>query len=288
MVSPTVIFALLSLACAGANDVVFKRYAAKDRSRGAYIFGIGVVWAVLQATFAIGTGIDIVPVGATWSYGLLAGVLLTASNLCLLESLTHIDASLGSTIYRLNTVGVVILSVLFLHETPGWLALGGVLLGITAVFLLYQRDGRVEATGPRFALFFGLAVLASLCRATYGVVSKAGLAEGASLQSMLVIAALCWIGGGAGYALLREKRLKITRKKAAYSLVSGILVFLIVNFLLLAIEQGQASIAIPIANMSFVVALLLSVGLRMERLTGRKLSAVALSVGSLLLLALAQ
>jgi drug/metabolite transporter (DMT)-like permease len=70
--------------------------------------------------------------------------------------------------------------------------------------------------------------------------------------------------------------------------VSGMLVFLIVNFLLLAIEYGQASIAIPIANMSFVVALLLSVGLGMERLTGRKLAAVALSIGSLLLLSLAQ
>lgn len=76
-------------------------------------------------------------------------------------------------------------------------------------------------------------------------------------------------------------------KKALYSLVSGILVFLIVNFLLLAIEHGQASIAIPIANMSFVVALLLSVGMGMERLSGRKVAAVALSVCSLLLLSLA-
>jgi len=288
MMSPTVVFALLSLACAGANDVVFKRYAARDRSRGAYICGIGVVWTALQTGLAAATGIDIVPTGPTLGWGLLAGVLLTASNLCLLESLTHIDASLGSTIYRLNTVGVVILSILFLHETPGWLALGGVLLGITAVVLLYRRDGLGEATGRRFALFFGLAVAASLCRATYGVVSKAGLSGGASLQSMLVIAALCWIAGGAGYALWREKRLRITPKKAAYSLLSGILVFLIVNFLLLAVAQGQASIAIPIANMSFVVALLLSVGLGMERLTRRKLLAVGLSVASLLLLSLAQ
>ena len=288
MVSPTVVFALLSLVCAGVNDVAFKRYAAKDRSRGAYVFGIGIIWAALQASLAAATGPAIVLSGTTLAYGLVAGVLLTTSNLCLLESLTHIDASLGSTLYRLNTVGVVVLSVLFLHETLGWLALAGVTLGIAAVFLLYRRDGRGEATGGRFALFFGLAVLASLCRATYGVVSKAGLAQGAALQSMLVIAAVCWIVGGAGYALLREKRLKITGKKAAYSLLSGVLVFLIVNFLLLAIDHGQASIAIPIANMSFVVALLLSVGLGMERLTGRKLMAVGLSVAALLLLSSAQ
>jgi len=285
--SPTVVFALLSLTCAGVNDVVFKRYAAKDRSRGAYVFGIGVVWAVLQLSYAAGTGLEPALSGITLRYGAIAGVLLTASNLCLLESLTHIDASLGSTIYRLNTVVVVILSVLFLHESLGWMALTGVVLGVGAVFLLYRRDGHGEATRRRFALFFGLAVLASLCRAAYGVVSKAGLVHGAALQSMLVIAAVCWIVGGAGYALLREKRLRITRKKAAYALLSGVLVFLIVNFLLQAIEHGRASIAIPIANMSFVIALLLSVWLGMERMSARKLAAVGLSVAALWLLSLA-
>ena len=64
------------------------------------------------------------------------------------------------------------------------------------------------------------------------------------------------------------------------------LVFLIVNFLLLAIEDGQASIAIPIANMSFVVALLLSTSLGMEVLTRRKVAAVVLSAISILLLSL--
>jgi uncharacterized membrane protein len=76
-------------------------------------------------------------------------------------------------------------------------------------------------------------------------------------------------------------------KKAAYSLVSGILVFLIVNFLLMAIERGEASIVIPVANMSFVIALLLSVGFGMERLTSRKLAAVAVSIGAIAALSLA-
>jgi len=43
-----VIFALLSLCFAGLNDVAFKRYSAKDRSRGMLVFGIGLVWALLQ------------------------------------------------------------------------------------------------------------------------------------------------------------------------------------------------------------------------------------------------
>jgi uncharacterized membrane protein len=135
-------------------------------------------------------------------------------------------------------------------------------------------------------LFFSLAVAAALFRAAYGVTSKAGLLDGAALQPMLLLGGLCWILGGAGYAVFRERRFRVTRKKALYAVISGVLVFLIVNFLLLAIDQGQASIAIPIANMSFGVALLLSVSLGMESLTRRKVAAVALSAVSILLLSL--
>ena len=83
----------------------------------------------------------------------------------------------------------------------------------------------------------------------------------------MILISLSWIIGGAFYAKLSEKRFKITRKKIIYSVVSGILVFLIVNSLMLALENGQASIVIPVANMSFVFALLISITLKMELLT---------------------
>ncbi|MBW6512037.1 MAG: DMT family transporter [Desulfuromonadaceae bacterium] len=286
MISTSVLYALLSLTCAGVNDVVFKRYAGKDRSRGVYVFGIGLIWLILQVAYAAIRGIEFTLSDISLVYGLAAGVLLTGSNILLLESLSHIDASLGSTVYRLNTVGVVALSVLFLQESLGWFKVLGVVAGVGAVILLYRPGGHGEATGRRFALFFALAVAASLLRAVYGVVSKAGLNQGASLQTLLVLSALCWVIGGFVYALVREKRFRMTGKKAAYASLSGVLVFLIVNFLLLAIEKGQASVVIPIANMSFAVALLLAVGLGMERLTLHKIAAVSMAVGSILMLSL--
>ncbi len=285
MPSP-ILFALLSLVFAAANDVVFKRYAAKDRSRGAYVFGIGLVWFSLQMPTALIHGIELPFATVTLGCGLLAGLLLTTSNLLLLESLTHIDASLGSTIYRLNTMGVIVLAMLFLDESLGVYKGLGIAAGLLAVFLLYRRDDHCQSAHRTFLLYFSLAVTASLFRALYGVTSKAGLLNGADLQPMLILGALSWVVGGAGYAIFREKRLRVTRNKAIYSLISGVLVFLIVNFLLLAIEQGQASTVIPIANMSFVLALLLSAALGMEQLTPRKLAAVAAAACSILLLSL--
>jgi len=54
---------------------------------------------------------------------------------------------------------------------------------------------------------------------------------------------------------------------------------------MLALEHGQASIVIPIANMSFVFALLISIVLKMELLTFRKCCAVGFAVVSIILLA---
>lgn len=280
--SNALIYALLSLLFAGALDVAYKRYARKDRSRGMHVFGIGTVWLALQGSMAAMGGSGPEWSGAVLTYGLAAGIFLVLSNLLFMESLSHIPVGLGSTIYRLNTIGVVALSFTFLGEPLGAMKLGGIFLGILGVLLLYQRAP--GAADSRFALFCGIAVAASALRAGYGVISKAGLAHGADLQAMLLIAAACWVVGGAAYALLREGRFRLTWKKTAYSLLTGILVFLIVNFLILAVRDGEASVVIPVANLSFVMALGLSAAFGMERITPKKLAAVGCAVGAILLL----
>jgi len=54
---------------------------------------------------------------------------------------------------------------------------------------------------------------------------------------------------------------------------------------MLALEHGQVSIVIPIANMSFVFALLISITLKIELLTLKKCCAVGFGVISIILLA---
>jgi drug/metabolite transporter (DMT)-like permease len=276
-------FALASFLFAGVNDLVFKRYAlGGTRSRGMLVLGIGVVWSALQlaATALRGEPLSLDPV--TLRYGVAAGALLVVSNLLLLESLAHVDLSLGSTIYRLNTVGVVALSWLLLGERLGGAKAGGVALGLGAVLLLSHRPAR-HARG-REGLFVLAVVLASLLRAGYGVTTRQAMLSHASRPGLLLLVSGSWIVGGALYAVLREKRLQLTREKAIYSALSGTLVFIIVSTLLLAVERGEASVVIPIANMSFVVALGASLLTGMERLTPRKGLAVAFAAGAIVLL----
>lgn len=279
-----ILYALLSLLSAGANDLVFKRYATKQRSRGMVVFTIGLVWALLQIVLMGAKGTPLPGDAATLAFGVAAGLALTLSNLLLIESLAHIEVGLGSTLYRLNTIGVVLLSVLFLQEPLGLFKAAGVISGVVAVLLLAAPPAGVIDPW-RHRRFVWMAVSASLLRAVYGVITKAGLNQGGDAEGMLLIAALCWVAGGAFYARLREGRFRLTRSKIAYALVSGVLVTLIVNFLVAAVALGEASVVIPIANLSFVAALLFSLALRWETLSFRKLLAVACALLSIVLLA---
>lgn len=279
-----VVFALLSLLVAGLTDIVFKRYSSEPRSRGAYVMGMGVVWTVLQMAIVWATGKSVVPDGQTLAFGLAAGLLVATANLALIESLTHIDVGLASTIYRLNTVAVVALAVLLLDEQLTVVKAVGVLLGLVAVVALYESH---PATGrARLALsFFWLAIAAALLRAGFGIVSKAAVSRGVDLQLLLLVNGPVWIAAGWVYARLREPPMRMTRAKLGYSLVSGALICGIANFLMLALERGDASVVVPIANMSFLVTIVISVLTGMERMTLRKLVAIVMTVAAIVVLA---
>jgi len=277
-------YALISLVAAGCLDVTFKRYSRKTRSRGIYVFICGFVWMIAQLVMFKVNGQTPVFDAKTVSYGIAAGIMIAAANIILIECLTHLDVSLGSTIYRLNTIGVIILSFVFLGEGLGLIKLSGVTLGIVSILLLYGASPH-HATSPAIRVFIGAAVVASLCRAIFGVLSKHALDIGADSSTMLLFAALCWVAGGLAYALIRERPIKITSQKIGYGVVSGLLLTVVAGALIEALKFGEASIVAPIANLSFVIALLISAAMGMERITSRKLIAIALAAGSIVLLA---
>ena len=283
MLNEAILFALLSLAFAGLNEIVFKRYSAQERSRGMMISGVGVVWSLLLYADVTMRGDNIVFSPDTMLYGLTAGIVVAAANILLLESLRHMEVSLGSTIYRLNTIVVVILSVILLGEALTLIKFAGVVCGVVAVLLLY---GHHHSTGQVGSLKLGLSmvIIAAVLRAAYGVVTKAGLMQGADADALMLISALSWIVSGLLYAVFIEHRYAITGKKLSYALVSGCLVYGIVKTLVTALSFGEASVVITIANLSFLMSLLVALIFKMEKLSPKKLVAMSFAVGAIALL----
>lgn len=276
-------FALLSMLFTGVIDVVYKIYSGKSRSRGLFLCVMGVVWGCLQGAMWLlldsSSQINFDGIG----YGLAAGVFLTLSNIALIEAMAHIPVSLGSTVYRLNTIGVVVLAWLLLGETLTATKLFGLGFGIAAVLVMYHRDRTLPNDGL-FVTFCVVAVIASCMRASYGVASKAALSAGMEPNLLILIAAACWITGGLGYSALRERKWSLDWPAARLGLLGGLIVFAIVNTLITALSVGEASVVVPISNLGFLVALVISVAAGWEAMNARKGMAVALAGVAIVLL----
>jgi drug/metabolite transporter (DMT)-like permease len=283
MIDMAILFAIFSLMMGGLNEVVFKRYSGKIRSRGVMISGIGLVWTLLLMIDVSIRGDTIDFDAAGIGYGLIAGLFVAIANILLLESLRHMEVSLGSTIYRLNTIAVVILSVIFLGEAMPLIKLSGIACGVISVILLYRHQ-RSHGDHRELRLGLALVLIGALLRAVYGVVTKSALVAGTDMDLLLLISALCWVASGFIYARFVEHRYTITRTKIGYSILSGCLVYGIVRSLLSALSLGEASVVITIANLSFLMALLVALALKMERISGRKILAMGFAVSAIALL----
>lgn len=278
------ILALLCLVASGLLDLVFKLYSAEQRSRGMLIFGTGCVWIVLHLAYINYHSLELSFDSPTLIYGITAAIFVTLSNILLLECFGHLPVSMASTIYRLNTIPLVVLAFIFLAENPGLIAGLGILLGLVTVILLYQSNHVETGAIPNFKLFVGLVIFASCIRALYGIFTKSGLNQGADPNSMMLFAAVAWCLGGLGYACFRESRVRITVVKLKYMAITGLLVFSIIWLLTTALTLGDASIVVPLTNMGFVAAFIFSVLLRLEKLTAKKSVAIASAVVSVVLL----
>lgn len=276
-------YALLSLAAAGVLDVVFARYSGSRRVTWVYLLAMGGVLVVGQsiALAVARIPLDFDPTAALW--GTSAGAVVMLANALLIESLGRINVSLGSTIYRLNTIAVVAFAVAFLGEALTWRKVAGVALGVLAVILLYRRGGR-DGDERRLIVALWIAIAASLLRAAFGIVSKLGLAGGTDPFVFMVYVGAGWTLAAIAYGLIRRQPAAPMREVLPYAVVSGALACFVATFLLLGLRTGEASVVIPIANMSFVVALVTSAALSMERMTRQKLVAVGTAALAIILL----
>jgi len=76
----------------------------------------------------------------------------------------------------------VILSFFVLHESLGALKIVGIICGLVAVLLLFNK-GKDTYQHINFTIFFLIAVAASLIRASYGIITKWGFHPMLSLTS---------------------------------------------------------------------------------------------------------
>jgi drug/metabolite transporter (DMT)-like permease len=272
---------------AGLNDLLFKRYVSKNRPKGIYIALIGLVWScfyLVLGTLTGGMQFD----DTTLLYGLISGAVLLAANILLLEGFRGIDASVGSTIYRLNFMVVIVLAPIFLSEQLTLWKVVGLMFAVASVFLMsWSQDSNQGTKSQTVSRFIILAIMASIFRGFMGFFYKVGAMHGVDYNSFLLINALFWLIGGPIYSVISEKSLQVNRSVISYGIVSGLLCIGIASFLLLSVKFGEAIVAVPIAQLSFVVTMILSIVYLKEQLMLYKILGIICAVGAIVALALA-
>jgi len=200
------------------------------------------------------------------------------------KALAREDVGICSTIYRLNLVPAALLAFLLFKEPATAPRLAAIASGVAAILIFSWPSGKAISTSLVSATIL-LVVLASFLRAGMGLSYKAGILGGANEYGLLAINGLVWIAGGITCHFLVDREMgRISSSTLAYGVLSGALVCGIVLFMILALKHGDASLVLPVTQMSFALTALAGIVLMKEPLTARKCAGVLLGIFCILLM----
>ena len=272
-------YAFLSLVLTAVNDLVFKLFADRMRSRGGFISIIGIFWMV--AILWLPMKWD--NLYATILWGVVSGLFSVAANILLIESMARQSVGLCSTMYRLNMVFVVVMAYFMLNENISAMQLVGIVFALAAVIVFLPFDSIKGASGVGFIL----ALTASILRAFMGISYKYAFINGVDKNALVLVNSFLWIVPGFLYAVIREHQWNWMKDTSVlkFGAFSGLLVAGITFGMAGSLNAGEASRVLPIAQMSFLATFGLSVVFLKEKCNLRKLIALLFGVIAILLLA---
>jgi len=202
-----------------------------------------------------------------------------------IEALKYVPSSVVYPIIRLNMVVVVLFSILFLHDRVSLHQVLGILLAI-AVIVILTRDAE-ELKGAMRSVRKGLfLVFVSLVSGSVASISSKFAAVYSNKLGFMALS--YFLGTVFSAALIRKSGKEGSGGSRIDAIRIGLLMGLI-NFVgfytfLAALSVGPLSIIVSITGMHFVIAVLLSVIVYKEKLSGMRIVGMGLAIVSILFL----
>lgn len=225
--------------------------------------------------------------GRTLLFLALSGLATGGSWLCYFRALQLGDVNKVTPVDKTSTVLTMILAVLFLKEpfTPLKLvSMAMILLGTWAMIVQTKTDPSASGSSRRWFLYAsGSALLASLT-SLLGKVGIAGIDSnlGTAIRTTVVLVLAWGIVLGTG----KQKEVRaIDRRSWIFLLLSGLATGISWLCYYRALQDGPASVVVPIDKLSIVVTVFFSSVILRERISRRAAAGLLLLVcGTLLLL----
>src|SRR5260221_1879164 len=243
-------------------------------------------WFFSSPAFLYGlvTGTLAFNAGALW--GAAAGVLVVIGYYNFAWSLKSGAVSTHATIFRMSFAVTVALAVLVLGEPLTAAKLAGLALVLVAVWLLLAAPGAVRGDVHRERRSSLVRVL--VATVAVGIASftyKLGLREGATPISLVAAQGAVAVTLSTAFTAYVDRRIRPSHAAWRHAPVAAGLLVVAFTFLAKALEGGEASVVVPVAQMGFVVTALLGFFFLREPFTARKCAGLAAALAALASLA---
>ena len=224
--------------------------------------------------------------GKTLLFLVLSGLATGASWLCYFKALQLGDINKVVPIDKSSTILTILLAFLFLHEAVSLPKIIGVVLIAIGTFLMIEkRDVNPgQAKGKGWLLYaVGAAVFTSLT-SILGKVGISGVESnlGTAIRTVVVLA-MSWV---MVFATGKQKTVRnIPKKELGFICLSGLATGASWLCYYRALQDGLASVVVPIDKLSILVTILFSYLVFRERLSKRAFAGLlAIVVGTLVML----
>ncbi len=200
----------------------------------------------------------------------LAGTLLSLPAFVLmLNSLTIGYASINYAIFRLGFVFSSMAAIVLLNETLTLTKLSGIIIAALAILLFFIRPNQLMV--HRQSLLLALAGM--ILVAIYQFVLKLATLQIQSLPSFILMMSIFFTSGVIFYAIFTGC-FTFHRPALRYAPFNGLLMSLGTLSMILALSKGEASTVLPIVQLSFLVTVIVSVGLLKEKINYRQVAGI--------------
>ena len=266
----------------GVADLVYKRGAAAGAAPHRFLMVQTWVFFPTVVAYSWFTGSLHFVAGSLW--GTFAGGFMLLGAFLFARSLRTGSVSINAPVFRLSFVVTAALAVAVLGEPLTAPKLAGIALALAAAWLLV---GTPSPSGGHAETRSALAqvLVATIAVGIGNFVYSLGLRAGATPSSLIVAQASLVCPLATLLAALRDRGIRPSSAALRTAPFAGATLALASIFMVEAVARSESSIAVPIAQMGFVVTAVLGFVFLRETFTWRKAGGIAAAVTALAFLA---
>lgn len=276
-------YALLTLFCFGLNDLLFKRAAQHGAASHQMMMVLTLTMLPFFAAYGVLTRSVVPDPAALW--GSLGGLFAFYGFYNFSRSLSSGAVSVLSPIFRLQFVVTAVLALVLLDEVPSVVKIGGLALAIAAVWLLQGSAAGTKVEVPREAV--ARVLLATVAVGIAFFLFKLALRQGATPASVLLCQVVALSSASTALSVYLDRGFEVSPAVLRYGIPFGVSQAIGFGALIEGLAIGEASILVPIAQLSFVITAIVGLTFLKEAVTARKLAGLAAAIGAVALLAIA-